>query len=605
MAECSNVMNKILNSGEPCVGTWRLGSDTECGANDTILSNQYIVETLEISGAPINVFKLLGVHEQGKLIDLTGNGFPLSGGTSADSTVSDIFSTSVNTWKSSQSGQDVLNSPAYIGYDFGIKKSKKTGQTKYAMAQPILNSISSIRIKQSDNQLNRVTQIKIERSDGEYSIKNKSFTGSGSGDIVNISASVSPIEDKFLLIAVTSNQFQVISQKMGVIGIAQVNLPFVSQFLNFTIISDNVPFSVNDSFIFDFVLVWKRVDIVNLPDDNNLNHVSFRNSVPSRFWRFVPLMFNGTSANLPWEVNRLELLDFESTSIDNIQDIFFLENRDRDYAQSSITLRCQYQPFDPIGDLGKFGFNILDQYVFTCSFSSMIEKLGRPIIIGDIIEVCPEVAYDQHMNLVKKYLEVTDGGWSAEGYSPGWTPLVYRFTAQQLIPGQEHRDIIKNNKAQKYAIDDSSFFSNMGNQTITADLTSSESIAKMASDAVPERGSDGGTEIASGMSMYQSPEQKGSYDGRDLYIEDGLPPNGESYEEGFSLPDMDSTQDGQYFRLNYPPELNTPSRLYKFSLYKRKWIYIETDRRGEYSSHKPSVRNVLNSKTAKSLKDEL
>ena len=71
----------------------------------------------------------------------------------------------------------------------------------------------------------------------------------------------------------------------------------------------------------------------------------------------------------------------------------------------------------------------------------MIEKLGRPIIIGDIIEVCPEMAYDQNMNLVKKYLEVTDAGWSAEGYTPGWTPLLYRFTAQQLIPGQEHRDI--------------------------------------------------------------------------------------------------------------------------------------------------------------------
>jgi hypothetical protein len=161
-------------------------------------------------------------------------------------------------------------------------------------------------------------------------------------------------------------------------------------------------------------------------------------------------------------------MDFEQTSIDNIQDIFFLENRDRAYSQSSQTIRCQYTPFDSIGDMGKFGFNILDQYTFTCSFSSMIEKLGRPVIIGDIIEVCPEIAYDQDMNLVKKYLEVTDAGWSAEGYSPGWTPLVYRFVAQQLIPGQEHRDIIKTVQEQKYTIDDSSFFSNINNQVITA-----------------------------------------------------------------------------------------------------------------------------------------
>ncbi len=315
-------------------------------------------------------------------------------------------------------------------------------------------------------------------------------------------------------------------------------------------------------------------------------------------------MFNGSNANEPWEVFKLELLDFEATSIDNIQDVFFLENRDRDYAQSSVTLRCQYQPFDPIGDLGKFGFSILDQYAFTVAFSSMIEKLGRPIIIGDIIEVCPETAYDQNMNLVKKYLEVTDAGWSAEGYSPGWTPLLYRFTAQQLIPGQEHRDIIATVDKAKYGVDDSDFFKEI-QQISIGNQTSSENIAKEAANAVPERGADP-QEIASGTSQYQpatSPgTERGSYDGRDLLIEDGLPPDGQPYGEGYKLPDMDTAQDGDYFRLNYAPEMNVPARLYQFSLYKRKWIYIETDRRGEYSSHKPSAQKMLNSSTSQSLK---
>ena len=55
MAECSNVMNQILKS-ETCIGTWRLQSDTACRANDIVMANQYVVETLEISGAPINAF---------------------------------------------------------------------------------------------------------------------------------------------------------------------------------------------------------------------------------------------------------------------------------------------------------------------------------------------------------------------------------------------------------------------------------------------------------------------------------------------------------------------------------------------------------------------
>ena len=601
MAECTNAMNQILKS-ETCVGTWRLQSDNPCGANDSILANQYVVETLEISGAPINVFKLLGVHEQGKLIDLTGNGFPIHGGTSADTSVTNAFTVGGTSWKSSQVGQAVTQTPSWIGYDFGTKKAK-TGQEKYQPGQPVLNRISTIRIQQSSDRNRRASQIRVDRSDGAFAIKNQTFNGVGNGQLINVAPGLAASEDKILVSAISPTQFQVISSKLGSLGIATVGQQFLSKHCILTIVQGSVPFAANDMFMFEMTLNWLRVDIVNIPDNDQINAVSFKNTVPSRYWRFVPLMFNGISANECWEIQRVELMDYEQTSIDNVQDIFFLENRDRDYAQTSETIRCQYTPFDPLGDMGKFGFNILDQYAFTAAFSSMVEKLGRPIIIGDILEVCPEAAYDQNMNIVKKYLEVTDASWSAEGYSPGWTPLIYRFTAQQLIPGQEHRDIIKTVSAQKYSIDDSDFFSGM-NQVITQNLTSSENIEQMAKDKVPETGSDGGTTVASGTSAYAlgKEEQLNSYDGRDLYVEDGLPPDGAPYEEGFKLPDMDSCQDGQYFRLNYPPELNVPARLYQFSLYKRKWIYIETDRRGEQSSHKPSAQRILSSNTAKSLK---
>ena len=599
MAECSNVMNQILKSGDSCVGTWRLGSDNPLAAQDTILSNQYVVETLEISGAPIKVFKLLGVHEQGKLIDLTGNGFALHGGTSGDTSVTNAFTVGSDTWKSSQVGQAVTQEPAFIGYDFGTKKTAN-GQEKYAPSAPILNRISTIRIQQSSIPARRAAQIKIERSDGSFSTKNVSFNGLGNGSLQNVVAGINASEDRILVTAISTTQFQVVSSKSGFIGLANVGEQFNSTLCRFIIANGSIPFAINDMFMFELKLNWLRVDIANLPDNDLINTISFKHSVPSRYWRFIPLMFNGLSSNEPWELVRIELMDYEQTSIDNIQDIFFLENRDRDYAQTSETIRCQYTPFDPLGDMGKFGFNILDQYAFTCAFSSMVEKLGRPIIIGDILEVCPEQAYDQNMNLVKKYLEVTDAGWSSEGYSPGWTPLIYRFTAQQLIPGQEHRDIIKSVEVQKYSIDDSDFFKGI-NQVQLDNLTSSENIQMAAKDAVPETGNDGGTTIASGTSTVAVPE-KGSYDGRDLYVEDGLPPDGQPYEEGYKLPDMDTCQDGQYFRLIYDPKLNVPARLYQFSLYKRKWIYIETDRRAEYSSHKPSAQKMLSSSTAKSIK---
>ena len=81
--------------------------------------------------------------------------------------------------------------------------------------------------------------------------------------------------------------------------------------------------------------------------------------------------------------------------------------------------------------------------------------------------------------------------------------------------------------------------------------------------------------------------------GTDIYVEDGLPPDGTPYEEGFKLPDVSIVNDGAYYRLNYEPELKIPARLYKFSLAKNRWIFVETDKRGMNSSHKPSQREIL------------
>ena len=47
---------------------------------DQCIIEDYVDESLAIAGATLNVFKLLGVHEQGKLVDQTGNGNGVSGG---------------------------------------------------------------------------------------------------------------------------------------------------------------------------------------------------------------------------------------------------------------------------------------------------------------------------------------------------------------------------------------------------------------------------------------------------------------------------------------------------------------------------------------------
>ena len=76
-----------------------------------------------------------------------------------------------------------------------------------------------------------------------------------------------------------------------------------------------------------------------------------------------------------------------------------------------------------------------------------------------------------------------------------------------------------------------------------------------------------------------------------------MPPDGLPYGEGFKLPEVSASKDGEYFRLYYEPQLNISPRLYKFSLSKGKWIYMETDRRRETTSHKPSHSEIFNRTT--------
>ena len=596
MADCNNP-NVYDPSTAPyvapelCVGTWKLQQDTACGQADSQFAEKLAAEALEIAGVGVNVFKLLGIHEQGKLVDLTGAGYALSSGTAAGSNIASAFDTSIGTiWRSSYQGSDVLTKPAYLGYYFGIKTSSPN-VSKYGKAQPIVQHITTIKIQQSPIPTRRALQARIDRSDGELIISPPQFIGSGDGMLDGLVQGFESFPGTIMITATSPSTFSVTHTEKGNIGTALLNTPFRHGQIIFTIKAGLTPFVAGDIFHFSLFLRWKRVDVVNLPNTDQLETISVKPSVPSPFWRIVPLFFTGETSGEPWEIDQLQLHDYQATSIDNIQDFFFQENRDRDYSTCSLQLRAQYQPFDSIGDLGKFGFAILDQYVFTVSFARMVEVLGRPIVIGDILELPSEMQWDHNMKPVKKYLEVTDAGWSSEGYTPGWKPILYRFQAVHLVPGQEHRDIVGTVDSTLYSTTDTDFFNQINKVISTEALTSSEQNAAIAKDEAPEQGQDP-MELASGNAIlgpYHKP------DNWDLYVEDGLPPDGLPYGEGYKLPDIAASHDGDYFRLNYPQNTNIPARLYQFNGVKGKWVYVETDRRMEKSSFKKSVKKIINS----------
>lgn len=137
---------------------------------------------------------------------------------------------------------------------------------------------------------------------------------------------------------------------------------------------------------------------------------------------------------------------YSTQSEKNIQDLLFLENRDRKYDTSVYNLRGIYNVQDIDFDLTQFGLFLQNDTLFI-SFhqSDMINSLGRKLINGDVLEL-PHMRdfYPLDSDLpaaLRRYYVVQDGNRAAEGFSPTWYPHIWRVKCTPLVDSQEYRSI--------------------------------------------------------------------------------------------------------------------------------------------------------------------
>lgn len=491
--------------------------------SNTII-DQYVSEHINIGGAILNIYKLLGIHEQGKLVDVTGKGEPISGGYVGQYIPDNAFDIYQTEWRSAQKGVGVVQS-SYIGYDFGEIKLKDQSRNMYGIETKVYKHITAVKIKQSSNIANRITKARIERSnDGEK---------------------------------------------------------------------------------------WFGSSIIDLPNDNCLNLIKFKSSAPARYWRIRPVEFNGGVGDY-WGVVALQMFhDYEATQLGNIQDKIFFENRDRDYNTDPIVVKGVYELVETSTELTKFGIDLPTQmYYFDVSFTTCIEQLERPIVIGDIIELPSETQYDPNLNPIKKWLEVTDVSWSTKGYTPGWKPTLLKIVTQPAMVSQETQDLF-GDLADVYSPDNSGLvINNDGLNKIYQDFFDiTQTINAEAHKAVTEQGGEASSvfreweqnEIDNAATQgLHTLSQIGMNDinqGKTAvkkYVEDAIPSNNAPYTEGISFPT--SPKNGDYHRLTYEGlSKDVPARLHRWSTSKGRWIYLETDRRFEFNSPKKTIEEFLKS----------
>jgi hypothetical protein len=222
----------------------------------------------------------------------------------------------------------------------------------------------------------------------------------------------------------------------------------------------------------------------------------------------------------------------------------------------------------------------------------MVRIVGRPVIVGDIVELPGEIQFDANLRPVRKWLEITDTGWSTDGYTQNWRPNLFRFYAQPILPSVEHKDVLGAPGKVTIESSDDDFILDKLLQNDQA-YDSTEAFEQSYKDSVPLTGQDP-QNIQSGKPLIGN----GEYDGNDLYVEDALPPNGEDFTIGDKLPDAKDIKDGHYHRQTYElvdPSLRPPDRLLRWSAEKGRWTIIEINTRFSPQSHKKTIAGMMSS----------
>ena len=282
---------------------------------------------------------------------------------------------------------------------------------------------------------------------------------------------------------------------------------------------------------------------------------------------------------------------YDAVKETNIQDMLFLENRDRKYDPDIYTMRAIYNVQDIDFDLSQFGLFLQnDTLMMTVHINSSVKTLGRKIMSGDVIELPhlkDEYALNDHTVALKRFYVVEDVNRAAEGFSPTWYPHLYRMKLKQIVDSQEFKEILDlpaeegsdntlrdllstyekemqiNNAVIAQAEADASKSGYDINHYYTLATNDDGTVALSTADETEIDASSVGTNASD---VHDKPSRNG-YQG--YLLGDGIPPNGAPYGMGIQFPNQPET--GDYFlRTDFMPK-----RLFKYK--GDRWVKMEDD----------------------------
>jgi len=305
-----------------------------------------------------------------------------------------------------------------------------------------------------------------------------------------------------------------------------------------------------------------------------------------------------------------------------IQDLLFLENRDRKYDADVYVVRGIYNLQDTDFNLSQFGMFLQNDTLFlTVHLNDIVERLGRKPMSGDVIEF-PHMKEDYSLDesipiALKRYYVVEDVNRAAEGFSQTWWPHLLRLKMKSLVDSQEYKDILGD------ATTAGSLASYMS--TYNKEKSINEQVVAQAEQDAPKSGFNYKQYYVAPIDErgnirtdnVNTEEQRASADKKvnavidtpasshyGFYMDgDGVAPNGNPAGFGISFPNANVDKGDYFLRTDY-----LPNRLFRYD--GNRWVKIEdsvritmsnTDSRANY---KTGFVNNTNSATINGLTTE-
>lgn len=131
-----------------------------------------------------------------------------------------------------------------------------------------------------------------------------------------------------------------------------------------------------------------------------------------------------------------------------IQDLLFMESRDRHYSNEIYEMYGIYQMSDSDFELSQFGFFNIDTMFLDFHLNTHVEQLGRKLASGDVIELVHlrDDMLESGEGAMNAYFVVEDAKRSAEGYDARWLPHIWRVRVKKMSASREYNDILENSE---------------------------------------------------------------------------------------------------------------------------------------------------------------